>query len=174
MKTVKLLDQEGTALIYDALNQAILNKLVADEHSISELSAELNQPPLKLWRRMQKLAKANLVELAQTKKVGNLEKKMYRSTAVWFTPHQYFSITPKNPDLKEAFEIYSGIQKEMMLALLALGDVPKEAEPSDFSLYANMQVFVQLCSKPVTQTKIVELEKKLAKFRQQNKFLPQA
>jgi hypothetical protein len=174
MKTVKLLDQEGTSLIYDALNQAILLKLVAEEHSISELSAELSQPPLKLWRRMQKLAKANLVELTQTKKVGNLEKKMYRATAVWFTPYQYFNLKPKDPNLKEAFDIYSEMQKEMMTTLLTLGDIPKEADPSDFSLYANMHIFVQLCSKPATQTKISELEKKLAKFRQQSRYIDKA
>jgi DNA-binding transcriptional regulator GbsR (MarR family) len=171
MKTVKLLDQEGTALINDPANVVILQKLVVAEHSISELATELNQPTLKMWRRMQKLIKTNLVELVQTKKVGNLEKKMYRATATYYTPHQYFNPKPKDPNLQEALNIYSDIQKEMMTALLTLGDVPKEADPTDFSLFANMQVFVQTCSKSTTQAKIAELKQKLDKFRQQSRYL---
>jgi hypothetical protein len=59
----------------------------------------------------------------------------------------------------------------MMTALLTLGDVPKEADPTDFSLFANMQVFVQTCSKSTTQAKIAELKQKLDKFRQQSRYL---
>ncbi|MGD6853419.1 MAG: ArsR/SmtB family transcription factor, partial [Candidatus Bathyarchaeia archaeon] len=102
MKLVKVLDKESEKLVADPTNQAILKELVTAQHSISELSTQLNIPTLKLWRRIQKLQKANLVEVTSTQKVGNLEKKYYRSTATWFAPQQYFNFKPKNPKLKEA------------------------------------------------------------------------
>jgi len=59
MKLIKFLDQKGTSLVSDPLNQTILKKLVASEQSISDLSIDLKQPTLKLWRRMQRLLAAN-------------------------------------------------------------------------------------------------------------------
>ncbi len=165
MKLIKFLDQEGTTLVSDPTNQVILKNLVADEHSISELATKLNLPTLKLWRRIQKLDKANLVEVCRTEKVGNIEKKLYRTTATWFAPTQYFEFKPKDPNLKAAFEIYSDIQKNMMARITTLGDIPKDADPIDYSLYANMQAFAQVCGKPTTQAKILELEQNLAKFQ---------
>jgi predicted ArsR family transcriptional regulator len=171
MKVVKVLNQEATTLVYDPLNQAILTKLVASEGAVSDLAGELNQPTLKVWRRMQKLIKANLVELVRTKKVGNTEKKLYRSSATWFVPYQYFNLKPKDANLQRAFEVYSDIQKDMMATLLASGDVPQEAEPTDFSLFMHMQAFVEACEKPATQKKISDLEEALVQFRQQCKYL---
>jgi hypothetical protein len=60
MKLMKVLDQEGTNLLSDPTNQAILRELVTSERSISELAAQFNLPILNLWRRMQKLLKANM------------------------------------------------------------------------------------------------------------------
>ena len=94
---MKMLDQEGTNLLSGPTNQTILRELVTSERSISELAAQFNLPTLNLWRRMQKLLKANMVELTRTQKVGNLEKKLYRATATWFAPQQYFTFTPKDP-----------------------------------------------------------------------------
>ncbi len=168
MKLVKILDQEGNKIVSDPFNQTILKELVEKEQSISELSEKLNMPTLKLWRRMQKLLKADLVELVATEKVGNLEKKLYRSTATWFAPQQYFDYQPKNPDLKTAFEIYQDIQKHLMLEVSTYGEVPKNADPIDYAMYANMQAFVQVCAKKETQTKILELQTQLEKFKEQN------
>jgi hypothetical protein len=168
MKLVKFLDTEGSTLVSDPINQSILNNLVRTELSISDLSKKLNIPTLKLWRRMQKLAKANIVEVSKTEKVGNIEKKLYRTTATWFTPQQYFDFKPKDQNLQEAFEIYSDIQKKSMAIISAFGDIPKEADPIDFSLFANMQAFAKVCGEPTTRAKIVELQEKLAKFREQS------
>jgi len=165
------LDTEGSALVSDPINQSILNNLVRTEHSISDLSKKLNIPTLKLWRRMQKLAKANLVEVTRTEKTGNIEKKLYRTTATWFAPQQYFDFKPKDQNLQDAFEIYSDIQKKSMVIISAFGDVPKEADPIDFSLFANMQAFAKVCGEPSTQAKIVKLQEKLAKFREQSGLL---
>jgi len=169
MKLVKLLDQEGNKIVSDPFNQIILKELVEKEQSVSQLSEKLNIPTLKLWRRVQKLLKADLVELASTEKVGNLEKKLYRSTATWFAPQQYFNYQPKNPDLKTAFIIYQDIQKQLMLEVSAFGEVPQKADPFDYSMYANMQAFAQVCGKPEVQTKIRELQIQLEKFKHQNK-----
>jgi hypothetical protein len=161
MKLVKLLDQEGNTLVSDPTNQIILKNLVSAEHSISELAATLNLPTLKVWRKMQKLAKANLVEVSRTEKVGNIERKLYRATATWYAPQQFFDFKPKDPSLKAAFDIYSDIQKSLMAKISTFGDIPKDTDPIDFSLYANMQAFAQVCGEPSVQTKIAELTQKL-------------
>jgi hypothetical protein len=123
-----------------------------------------------MWRRIQKLQKENLVEVTATEKVGNLEKKLYRSTAAWFAPQQYLNFKPKNSELKSAFDIYSNIQNSMMAVMSTYNDVPIDADPTDYALYINMQVFAEVCGKHEIQTKIVELKEKLAQFnRQQGK-----
>ncbi len=165
MKLFKMLDQEGNTLVSDPFNQAILKELVTKEQSISELAEKLQLPTLKLWRRMQKLQKAQLVELVATQKVGNLEKKLYRSTATSFVPMQYFDFQPKDANLKPAFELYSDIQKHLMLEVSKFGDVPKTADPIDYATYANMYAFAQVCGKPEIYEKIVALQKMLEKFQ---------
>jgi beta-xylosidase len=167
MKLIKVLDQKGVILVSDVLNQTILQKLVMSECSIAELSKKLNVPTLKLWRRMQKLIKANLVELSRTEKVGNLEKKLYRTTAANYVPQQLFEFKPKDANLQDAYEIYTTIQKEIMAKLWAFKEIPKEADPIDFVVYATMQAFVQVSGESSTQTKITELKQELSKFQEQ-------
>jgi hypothetical protein len=164
MKLVKFLDQNGQNLINDATNITILRELVTAEYSPSELAHKLNQPTLNIWRHMQKLEKAQMIELTATQKVGNLEKKRYRSTATYFAPQQYFNFTPKDPALTEAYSIYNSIQGKMMAKAATYGDIPKDADPIDFSLFVNMLVFADVCGEPDVQAKIVELKRKLEKF----------
>jgi DNA-binding Lrp family transcriptional regulator len=171
MKLVKIVDQKGANIVSDPLNQNILRELVSAERSASELAAKFNIPLLNLWRRMQKMEKANLIELTKTKKAGNIEKKLYRATATWYAPKEYFTFKPKDPYLQEAFNIYSDIQGHLMAEMTAFSDVPKDADPMDYSLFANMQAFAQVCSNPATQAKISELKEKLAIFREQNGYL---
>ncbi len=165
MKLVKFLDQKGTVLVSDPLNQTILKNLVMSEYSISELAVKLNMPTLKLWRRMQKLVKANFVELSSTEKVGNLEKKLYRATATGYIPQsQFLEFKPKDANLQEAFELYSDIQNKMMAIVSGFGDVPKDAYPIDYALFASMYAFAQVFKTPDIQIKIDELEKKLRAY----------
>ncbi|NLE04037.1 MAG: hypothetical protein GX638_04435 [Crenarchaeota archaeon] len=164
MKLIKLLDQEGTTLVSDAINQNILRILVSSESSVSELSRTLNIPTLKLWRRIQKLLQENLIELTSTQKVGNLEKKLYRATATQYIPYQYFNYQPKDANLKKAYKIYFEIQKQMMSATAAYGDVPKGADPIDYTLFVQMQTFTQLCGDAEIQNKIISLKEKLEKY----------
>lgn len=166
MKLVKFLDREGQNLISDGTNLTILRELVTAEYSPSELSQKLNLPTLNVWRHMQKLEKAKLIEHTGTQKVGNLEKKRYRSAATYFAPNQYFNFTPKDPALTEAFAIYNNIQSKMMAKAAAYGDIPKDADPVDFSFFVNMLVFADVCGEPDVQAKIVELKRKLEKFNQ--------
>jgi quinol monooxygenase YgiN len=165
MKLVKVLDQEGTKIVSDPTNQLILKELVNSEQSISQLAQKMGMPTLKLWRRMQKFAQAGLVEISRTEKVGNIEKKFYRSTATWFAPQQFFDFKPKNCNLQKAFDIYSDIQKSMMMQLSSFGDVPKDIDPVDFSTYANMQAFADFCQKPHMNQKIAELARQLEIFK---------
>jgi len=167
MKLIKFLDQKGTSLVSDPLNQTILKKLVASEQSISELSIDLKQPTLKLWRRMQRLLAANLVELTRIEKVGNLEKKLYRATATSYVPQKFLEFKPKDTNLQAAFEIYSEIQKKIIANVSQFNEVPKATYPVDFALYASMQAFAQVCSEPETKEKLKQLEEKLAIYKKQ-------
>jgi hypothetical protein len=171
MKLLKVLNQETTTLVSDPINQVILKELVTQQQSVSDLAAKLDIPTLKLWRRMQKLLKANLTEQTGTEKKGNLEKKLYRATAAWYTPQQIFNFKPKDPNLKSAFEIYGDIQGSMMTRMAAYIEIPKDADPIDYSIYVNMQVFADICGKPAVQAKIVALEGKLAKFKEQGGYV---
>ncbi len=166
MKLVKVVDQEGSNLVSDPINQKILLELVSSEQSIKALAEKFNLPTLNVWRRMQRMQKAKLIELIRTEKVGNIEKKLYRATATWYAPQQYFNFKPKDPNLREAFAIYSDIQNNLMAELTAFNDVPQEADAMDYSLFANMMAFVEVLSKPAAQTKIAKLKGELTKYQQ--------
>jgi hypothetical protein len=56
MKTIMTLGDRASELLLDTLNQRIVRELVFTGYSIAELSRRLNIPPLKIWRRIQKLA----------------------------------------------------------------------------------------------------------------------
>jgi DNA-binding Lrp family transcriptional regulator len=56
MKTIMKLGDRASELLLDSLNQRIVRELVFSGYSIAELSRRLNIPPLKIWRRIQKLA----------------------------------------------------------------------------------------------------------------------
>jgi hypothetical protein len=170
MKVIKVLDQKGSVLVLDTLNQTILKKLVLSECSISVLSKKLDIPTLKLWRRMQKLIESDLVELSRVEMVGNLERKLYRATATNYVPQQLFDFKAEDEDLQEAFDIYSGIQRDVLAKLWAFQEVPKETNPIDFVWYATMLTFAQVIGEPNTQTKIIELKKILSKFQDGNPF----
>jgi len=165
MKLIKMLDQQSANLVTDAINQIILKELVNQQQSISDLAGKLDIPTLKLWRRIQKLQKAGLVEQTGAEKKNNLEIKLYRSTATYFAPQQFFNFKPKDPDLKAAFEIYSEIQGTMMAKTAAYNDIPKDADPTDYSIYVNMQIFANVCGKPEIQAKIAELQERLTKYK---------
>src|ERR1700722_13356200 len=162
MKLIRVLDATGTTLLYDLHNQMILKELVESERSVTELARKLNIPMVTLWKRMQKLIAADLVELSGVRKSGNLEKKMYRETAARYVPAQLLNFKPKDRRLLEASEIYSQFQNMGMALLTKTYEIPKDADPSDYALYANLRVFVQLSRMQDFERRIAELEKKLS------------
>lgn len=170
MKMVKILDSKEIILVSDALNQIVLQKLVTAPYSVAELSRELNIPVLKIWRRMQGLMKAKLVEVSGVEKVGNLEKKFYRATALRYDlAQQFFEPKLNDPNLRAALGIYAKIQNEMNAALSTFDNcIPKEGDLNDFAIYALMQAFVQVFEKPTTHKSMQEIKQMLANFDNRN------
>lgn len=164
MKILSILDREGTVLVSDALNQRILVELIKSECSVTELARRLNVSTLKLWRRMQKLISKNMAELARTEKIGNIERKMYRSTAAGFGTPPFQEFTPRDPRLRDSFKIYSEIQKSLMVVLSRFSEIPNDADPIDYALYANMLAFAKVCKEPRVQQRILELDKSLSLY----------
>jgi predicted transcriptional regulator len=175
MKMVKILDSQGTILVTDPLNQLILQKLVVSPHSVTELSRELDIPALKIWRRMQRLAKTQLVEVSGVEKVGNLDKKLYRATALRYDVPQQFS-TPKlaDPNLQAAFLEYAAIQNETMAILSKFDAAIPENDPTDFAIYALMQAYVEISEKPSTRESIQEMKQKLTNFEREKLARPKS
>lgn len=171
MKLVKFLDQKGTLLVSDPLNQTILKNLVTSEYSISDLALKLNIPTLKLWRKMQTLLKANMIELVRTEKIGNLEKKYYRAIATGFIPQQLMETKAKDKNLQEAFDLYSQIQNQMMTIISKFGDVPKDVDPIDYAMFANMYAFADVFAESTTQTRLLKLKKKLAEYQKNSRSI---
>jgi hypothetical protein len=122
---------------------------------------------------MQKLQKANLVDLSRTEKVGNIERKLYRASATGYVPQQqqYLEFKPKNPNLQRAFEIYTDIQREIMTKAAVYGEIPKDANEVDFSFFATMQAFAQIFMEPTTRKKLEELAEKISKYQQETPHL---
>ncbi len=165
MKLLRVLDAPSTTLVYDLHNQMILKELVESEGSVTELARKLNIPMVTLWKRMQKLLAANLVELSRVKKSGNLEKKLYRATAARFVPAQLLSFKPKDRHLREASEVYSQIQNMGVKLLTQTYEIPEDADPSDYALYANLLAFVQVSRMPDFERRVAELQKKLSEYK---------
>ncbi|MDG7026546.1 MAG: winged helix-turn-helix transcriptional regulator [Nitrososphaerota archaeon] len=159
-----MLDERGTALISDPLNLRILRELVFSDYSVSELSRKFRTPTLKIWRRVQKLLAAGLIELSKTAKVNNIEKKLYRAVATNYIPQQFLEAKPKDVNLAEAYKIFVEIQKGIMLSVSKLQDIPDGTEPIDYAIYANMLAFAQVCGDSKTQEMVSELKQRLSEF----------
>lgn len=165
MKLLRILDARGTILLYDLHNQMILKELVESECSVTELARKLNIPMVTIWKRMQKLLAANLVELSRTKRSGNLEKKMYRATAARYVPAQLLDFKPKDRRLFEASEIYSQIQNMGVKLLTQSYEIPGGVNPSEYALYAGLRAFVQVSRMPDFERRVAELEEKLYEYK---------
>ena len=164
MKLSKVLSPSATALLSDLRTQRILRELVTSEYSVTELSGRLNIPPVTLWKKVQRLLAADLIELSSVKKAGNLERKMYRATAVNYYPAQFLPAAPKDPRLMRLFGIYSEIQKMTMALQAKDHEIPAGVDPIDFALYRGLRAFVDIHSSPEFQKRIVELDDELREY----------
>jgi len=168
MKRLMILNEEGTLLLSDVLNQRILRELVLAPHSTTELSRRLGIPPVKVWRRVSKLLDARVVEQSKVDHVGNLEKKVYRATALKYLPNEFLQFEPRNRSLKEAFRLYAEIQQEIMKDIGVSNELPESAsmDPIDYGVYADLKGFCRTMLSPRMQAKILRLDKQLAECRE--------
>jgi len=172
MKTIMVLGDRASELLLDSLNQKIVRELVFSEYAIAELSRKLNIPPLKTWRRIQKLVEANVVEVARVDVIQNLEKKIYRATATRFVPTQVLDLKPNDERLGKAFKTYLEIQGQLVNRMSAFSDIPNGADPIDFSIYASVKSFCQLFLDPNLKEKLRRLEGEISEFEEDKAFPP--
>lgn len=171
MKLLRMLDGPQTALLSEVKNQMILRELVFGEYSVSELARRAKIPEVTLWKHVQKLLAAGLIEVSRVKKAGNLEAKLYRATAANFIPAQFMSVRPQDPRLLEAFEVYSQIQ-QMSLALQARElDVPEGTDPVDYAFYMGLKTFVRVNRDLEFRKRVDLLEEKLSEYKLPTKDL---
>ena len=60
----------------------------------------------------------------------------------------------------EASEIYLQIQNMGIKLLTQTYEIPSDADPADYTLYANLRAFVQVSRMPDFERRIAELEEK--------------
>lgn len=171
MKLAQVLDAHGTSLASDTKNQLILKELVMSERSITELASRLNIPTVTLWKRMQKLLAANMVEVSAVKKSGNLEVKMYRAAAARYLPAELLALRPSDGLLLKAFEVYSKTQNKSMAFLSKMNDIPADGNPVDYGFYVIMRAFVQVCKSPDFQSIVTELDDKLSRYEENHQAI---
>ena len=164
MKLIRMLDADETVLVSEVKNQLVLKELVYSEYSVRELAKRVRIPEVTLWKHLQKLLAANLVEVSQVKKVGNLEKKLYRATAANFIPAQFMNPRPKDPRLLGAFESYSQIQQMIMAVQARSFEIPVDVNPVDYAFYMGLKAFVEVNKNPEFHRRVAELEVKLSEY----------
>jgi DNA-binding Lrp family transcriptional regulator len=164
MKRLMILDQRGSLLLSDLLNQRIVRELALSPYSTTELSRKLGMPPVKVWRRVSQLLEARVIEQCKLEHVGNLEKKVYRAAALKYVPHEFLNFEPRSKSLREAYKSYLEIQREIMKDIEVSNEIPQSASmnPIDYGVYADLKGFCRIMQSPRTQAKIQRLDKQLA------------
>ena len=164
MKLLRMLDGDETVLVSEVKNQLILKELVFSQYSVRELAGRVRMPEVTLWKHLQKLLAAGLVEVSEVKKVGNLEKKLYRAAAANFIPAQFTNPRPKDPRLLEAFETYSQIQQMIMAVQAHNSEIPEGVNPVDYAFYMGLKAFVEVNKDPEFHRRVAELETELSEY----------
>lgn len=159
-----MLDQRGSFLLSDTLNQRIVRELVVCPYSTTELSRKVGISPVKVWRRVSKLLDVGILEQSKVDHVGNLEKKVYRATALKYIPTSFLDFEPKDRKLKEAYRSYLEIQRENMKDLSTSNEIPSLSpiDPIDYGVYADLKTFCRTMLNPRIQSILKRLEKQLA------------
>jgi hypothetical protein len=102
-------------------------------------------------------------------KVGNLEKKLYRATALWYEVPQFFQPASSDPCLRRALDTYRQIRHETNAILSTFNrDIPEEGDPTDFAVYANIQAFMQTFEKASTKANMQKIKLLLENFDSRN------
>lgn len=154
---------DDAAILFDALNQRIIRELVFAPLSASDIARKLNIPPVKAWRRLSELLKAGCVELNETVRHGNIEKKLYRATALKYVIPEFLSFDPENDSIREAYRLYAKIQEDIVQNIMKENDVPssKEVGVVDLGVYADLRTFCETMLSQRTRDLLGKLEEKL-------------
>ncbi len=163
MKRLHALEEGDGGLLDDPLNTRIIGELVSAERSVAELSRKFDVPMVKMWRRVAKLTKAGVVEQTGSKRIRNLESKVYRARAARYVTKKPQSL-PKGRAVREAYELYSNIQKDIASALSRFEQVPQGVDPVDFAAFTDMHAFCHVLLHPDTTKKLVELREMLTRL----------
>src|ERR1700691_1298549 len=113
MKRVLLVNEKQSHLLHDPINRRIMEELVHAERSVSELAKITKVPVVKVWRRVQALRKEALIEQTRSQQVGNLEKKMFRASALRYASKGPSWLKPKNASIIAAQQIRAQIRREI-------------------------------------------------------------
>ena len=129
---------------------------------------------MKTWRRITKLLEAKIVEQCEVKLVGNMEKKIYRATALRYFPAEYLNFEPKNKELKDAYKLYSEITNESLKRTLSANEIPGSMafDVVDYGVYTDLRNFCRAMLDPKIQSVLKRLENKLSECKQ-FEILPQ-
>lgn len=159
-----MLDQKGSFLLSDLLNQRIVRELVISQYSTSELSRKLGMSPVKIWRRVSKLLDAGILEQSKVDHVGNLEKKVYRATALKYVPISFLDFEPKNKNLKQAYKSYLEVQRESMKDLSTNNEIPSSLDVDliDYGVYVDLKNFCRIMLNPKIQSILKRVDKELS------------
>jgi DNA-binding Lrp family transcriptional regulator len=156
MKLVMVIDEKTSTLFSDHVNRAIIRELVFRERSVSGLADIMKMKTVNVWRRVAKMKEAGIVRLSRTERVGNLEKKLYRASAMLFVPAQPLQFEPKNENLKQALAIYTGFQINLIKSMMGT-EIPDDADDLvDRAIRAELESFVKTALNKETRD---ELEK---------------
>lgn len=155
--------EEGNAgLLDDSLNIKIIRELVFADRSVADLSKKFDVSMVKMWRRIAKLTKAGVIEQTGSKRIRNLESKVYRARALRYVTRGALSFEPRGKAVREAYALYSDIQHDISKVLSKFEEVPEKLDPVDFAAFADMHAFCRVLLHPKTRQKLLELHEKLS------------
>ncbi|MEM0121520.1 MAG: winged helix-turn-helix domain-containing protein [Thermoprotei archaeon] len=154
MKRLAYLDGKALRLVQDPLNQKILGLLVRGAHNVSWLSKNLNESPLKVWRRVRQLESEGLVEERGVLRERNLEAKLYRATAARYIPRGVLDYVPEDEWLKQAYTLYREIQTKILRVLLTYDRIPESVNPIDFCVATDIYAYTSVLTEQETQQKL--------------------
>ena len=109
------------------------------------------------------------MEQCEIERMGNLEKKVYRATALKYLPQQLLDFEPKSKPLREACKTYAEIQKQSMKDTAVSNEIPlqlAEIDPVDYGVYLDLKGFYRIMLDPRTIARMQRLEKQLAECKE--------
>jgi len=164
MKLVMVIDEKTSALFSDHVNRAIIRELIFSERSVSGLADIMKTQIVNVWRRVAKMQEAGIIRLSRTERVGNIEKKFYRATAILFVPAQPLNFEPKNENLKQALAIYTGFQMNLYKSMMST-EIPDDADDLvDRAIYKELESFVKLTLNQETRDELEKIRELLGRI----------